>query len=339
MATEKSATEIKIETLASALEGVDGPVVDALIKLMPRKIVAGAAGAAGVEGKEFFIVDKRYEAKIRAAFRMARRGRTKPHMRLYGPTGSGKTSLAFFMAHNQGLKIERVPCTEGMGLDELLGSLSQDPTTKTWVAQWKPLVTAAIEGHPVLLDEWNKLSESAMEVLLAFMDDRPEVTVSISGAKISIVKAPGFFVVCTSNDRGDGSSSAFGNSKRVNSAVLNRFGSTLYIDYLPPEQEVDAVIGKSGLSDRALVEKMVGVASRSRTPAAVDEGWQPVSTRDLIGWAEQILLAREDKDGELTIVELGEMAFQESASFEYRESLHRAMKDAFGSTRPCTSSR
>ncbi|ANE05468.1 AAA family ATPase [Corynebacterium crudilactis] len=116
---------------------------------------------------------------------------------LSGAPGTGKTALC---EASFGDDLVTISCNEGMVLSDLVGQwmpVAHAPGEFIW--QDGPLVTAMLEGRPLLLDDASWLSLEVQANLLPVLDTRRSITVVDRRDGSHIKAADGFMVVLTQN--------------------------------------------------------------------------------------------------------------------------------------------
>lgn len=116
---------------------------------------------------------------------------------LDGQPGSGKTALCE-AAH--GDELVTISCHEGMTLADVVGQwmpVENSPGNFTW--HDGPLVTAMLEGRPVLLDDFSWASMEVQAALLPVLDHRRSLTVMDRSEGQNITATDGFVVILTQN--------------------------------------------------------------------------------------------------------------------------------------------
>lgn len=184
---------------------------------------------------------------------------------LYGPPGTGKTALVEAAYGDSLLTVVMTGDTE---VSDLVGSYipkTDGSDGYEWIDG--PLVVAASEGRPLLLDEIGLGDPKVLSIVYGLMDGRRELVVTANPARGIVRAADGFFVVGATNPNAPG--------VRLSEALLSRFA-------LHVEVKTDW-----DLAEKLGVPKPVVTLGRNLSNK-VDEG--------LIGWAPQFreLLAFRD---------------------------------------------
>jgi MoxR-like ATPase len=169
-------------------------------------------------------------------------------------------------------------------VDEFLGKLLINEQGTYWVNG--VLVDAMLAGDWILLDEINAcLPEIAFSLHSLLDDDRMVVLMEYDGR---IVRPhPNFRVFASMNPSEEG---RYGGTKTLNEALLDRFPMVVRMDYLPVEEEIEAVMSQSGNNDRQMVMLMVKVAGDVREAIHNEKVFGSFSTRRVVDWARMALI-------------------------------------------------
>jgi nitric oxide reductase NorQ protein len=137
---------------------------------------------------------------------------------LYGPPGTGKTAMVEAAYGEELITLLGTGDTE---IADFVGGYIQD---ESGAFQWVdgPLLRAAEEGKPFLIDEVGIIDPKVMTVVYGLMDGRREYTVTANPARGTVKAAEGFFVIGATNPNAPG--------VRLSEALLSRF--TLHVEVL-----------------------------------------------------------------------------------------------------------
>jgi nitric oxide reductase NorQ protein len=172
---------------------------------------------------------------------------------LYGPPGTGKTAMveAAF-----GADLITILGTGDTELSDLVGGYIQDESGKfIWVDG--PLLRAAEEGKPLLIDEIGIIDPKVLTVVYGLMDGRREYTVTANPARGTVKAADGFFVIGATNPNAPG--------VRLSEALLSRF--TLHVEVLTNyDMALDMGVDRNIVSVAKSLDHMVLVGEAEWAP-------------------------------------------------------------------------
>jgi MoxR-like ATPase len=202
---------------------------------------------------------------------------------LIGETGVGKTLAVRYLAWKTNNGLRRVNLNGATTVDEFLGKLLINEQGTYWVNG--VLVDAMQSGDWILLDEINAtLPEIAFSLHSLLDDDRMVVLMEYDGR---IVRPhPNFRLFASMNPSEE---AKYGGTKSLNEALLDRFPVVLRMDYLSEDEEVAAVIARSGQTDEAMVRRMVQAANDVRHAIQNEKIFGSFSTRRVTDWARMSL--------------------------------------------------
>lgn len=129
---------------------------------------------------------------------------------LYGAPGCGKTALVEAAFEN----VYTVLGTGDTEVADFIGGYTQTPTG-AFVWTDGPLLKAAEEGAPLLIDEIGLVDPKVLAVVYAFMDGRREYSVTANPERGTVKAKDGFFIVAATNPNAPG--------VRLSEALLSRF--------------------------------------------------------------------------------------------------------------------
>jgi cobaltochelatase CobS len=202
---------------------------------------------------------------------------------LVGETGVGKTLSVRYLAWKTNNGLRRVNLNGATTVDEFLGKLLINEQGTYWVNG--VLVDAMLAGDWILLDEINAcLPEIAFSLHSLLDDDRMVVLMEYDGR---IVRPhPNFRLFASMNPSEEG---RYGGTKTLNEALLDRFPVVVRMEYLPEDEEIEAVMSQSGNTQREVVASMVQVARDVRQAIHNEKVYGSFSTRRVVDWARMAL--------------------------------------------------
>ena len=172
---------------------------------------------------------------------------------LYGAPGTGKTALVEAAFGEELYTILGSGDTE---VADLVGGYVQTPLGGfQWVDG--PLIKAAEEGKPLLIDEIGLIDPKVLSIVYGLMDGRREYRVTANPERGTVKAQDGFYVVAATNPNAPG--------VRLSEALLSRFG-------IQAEVTTDWAIARK----RGVAKLMVTVAQNlSKKQASGEVSWSP----------------------------------------------------------------
>lgn len=253
---------------------------------------------------------------------------------LVGQTGTGKNTILRHIAEKNARKdVIRLNLTGDTTVDDLIGHYQIKDRSTAW--QDGSVTEAVRNGHILILDEVNAAQPEVLFALQSLLDDDRSLT--LTSHDNSIVKAhKNFRIFATMNP-----TSGYAGTKSMNKAFMSRFGVVLSVEYVDPQTEmslIEEVVPKLKRDDLLI---MVEVARIARDKLHNEQLSFPVSTRDLIFWADMTIqlgdltkafthtiVSKADTD-KRDLLEILERTIREKASTEeYRESLEKRIAEA-----------
>ena len=166
----------------------------------------------------------------------------------YGPTGAGKSSLIEQLCAYTGRPFVRINCTGDMDSSMIFGQLTAKDGSTVWV---DGAVTDAVKyGAVFAWDEWDVTPpEISMGLQWLLEDDGKLFLKEMPGSTKDkqIIPHEHFRLVAIGNTQGQGDDTGSHAGTNVqNSATLDRFGTAVYVDYLPSHIEEKMILNKFG---------------------------------------------------------------------------------------------
>lgn len=213
---------------------------------------------------------------------------------IYGPTGSGKSTLPKVYAARTKQPFYRIPCRRDMEASDLFGSVSV--RNKDLVFSDGPVTLAARYGGVVCLDEVSVLQAGAALSMQYTLENGGKVILpdhpSTDPSDKIVNPHPSFRIVLTDNTSlgGDHTGHYVGTNVQ-NQAFRNRINKTIRLGYLPVQAEIKMVVNHVPEVNKTAVADMVRLANEVRT--AFNKGnleAATISPRNLIQWAKDGVL-------------------------------------------------
>lgn len=193
---------------------------------------------------------------------------------LVGETGTGKTSLVRFLAHETHNGYVRVNFNGGTTIEDLVGRWVLEGGQTKWVDGL--LIIAMKRGYWFLADEINAASPEINFVLHSLLDDDARIVLAEKGDEVVIPHA-NFRFFGAMNPPAE-----YAGAKDLNKALMSRF-VVISVDFPAPKTEQKILMDRTGI-DQVIAERMVRVAGEIRVNHAKGQFGYVLSTRDLIQW-------------------------------------------------------
>lgn len=205
-----------------------------------------------------------------------------------GPTGSGKSSLVKQVCAVLGAPFLRINMSADIESGNLFGQLVVRDGATVW--EDGPITEAVKYGAVCLIDEWELMPPEISMGLQNLLED---------GGYLYLKEKPGssedktyiphknFRIICAGNTVGQGDDTGrFSGTMVQNSATLDRFQTTIVLDYLTQAHEVAILTGKTSVAE-AVAKSMVKFAGLVRNAYKQGAINLTMSPRTLINWANK----------------------------------------------------
>lgn len=311
--------------LATAIKGLGGKPSNAAATAIAAVLNPANPGAIKIWG------NANEKKKIALAVAMQK------HIYFFGPAGVGKSTMARAVLDGGGLPYYRFQGHEGFTSDDWYGTATLDSDGKI-VVSYSAMVKAVEEGCPVIVEEINMIQPVHMGPLFSFLDDTPWVDITIAGKTRRVTKKKGFRLMVTANDNGSGDSlHMYGGGNLMNQALASRFGIFIKVGYLSEADEIDMIMDKTGLEDKAVLSAMMRVATETRKLASSEpaKAGVAISPRNMIDWANLIIANDVNKVG-LDHETLAAMVITNRLSDNLQETLRTFVQNSLGGRVPVT---
>jgi len=222
---------------------------------------------------------------------------------IYGPTGSGKTSLVEYASAIVNRPYIRINGRGDMESGPIFGqpSVEIDEETKLNVYKWNDgIVTeGAKEGAVLNFDEPFATPPEIQIGMNSLLEDDGVLILSDKAGKFKdkIVKPdPRFRIVYSDNTGGLGDQSgSFAGVHVQNTSTLDRFQTIIFLDYMKRRQEVDMLKSRFTTLNSDLIRMLVDFANLVRENYINGDISLTMSPRTLMSWSEKAMLFKDIK--------------------------------------------
>jgi len=240
---------------------------------------------------------------------------------LEGETGVGKTSAIQYVASKCNAPLVRINLNGNSTTDDLFGRVVLDKDGTHF--DIGPVVRCIENGWWLVLDEINAVHGDITMCLMALLDSW-KLTLAEDGGRV-IVPHPDFRFFATMNP-----SEKYASRKQLDKALKSRFPLVDYVNF--PTEALEAKIVSTRINElrddvkhvtNAMIKDMVKFASDVRNAYKRGQSDFPISTRDLIAWAN---VAEETLD----TLKSAQVAVVNKAPMDEREALMSTLRLKFG---------
>lgn len=219
---------------------------------------------------------------------------------LVGHTGTGKTSLVEQVAARLNFSVFKISFDACLTRNDLVGEWVVKKGDMTYQRGILP-VAMTTPGTIIILDEWDTINADTSFVIQRLLQrEDGKLMLLEKGADddgdIEIIELHSDnVIVATANTCGQGDETGlYAHGTRVqNYAQLNRFGLTIKMEWLKPEDEEKMLMKKFSKCTPPLKQHeanaFVKCINKVRDGFANHQLSVPLSTRDLINWVEKYL--------------------------------------------------
>lgn len=234
--------------------------------------------------KESYVIDKDLASSILMAWELNEK------VLCYGPTGAGKSSLIDQLCALTGRPLIRINSTGDMDSSMIFGQLTAKDGSTIWV---DGSVTEAVRyGAVFAWDEWDVTPpEISMGLQWLLEDDGKLFLKEMPGSTRDkqIIPHEHFKLVASGNTQGQGDDTgAHAGTNVQNSATLDRFGTSVYIDYLHPTIEEQMLTKKFPDITKKFAKELVKLANLIRHAYKANQFNLTVSPRSLFGICRKV---------------------------------------------------
>jgi cobaltochelatase CobS len=210
----------------------------------------------------------------------------------HGPKGSGKSSLFHQICARQRIPFVRINCRLDMESSAIFGSIVFDPINGI---SWKdgPAAELAKTGGILCIDEIAQMPAGiamSMQYMLerggrVFLADKPG-----SSTEKTIVPHESFRLVATDNTQLQGDNTGhYVGAQIQNEAMLDRFGTTIELDYLSDKHERKVLKNRIPSLPDSWITDMLSISKLVRTGYEKGTIQFTMSPRGLINWGEKAI--------------------------------------------------
>lgn len=205
---------------------------------------------------------------------------------LWGHAGVGKTSAFEQVCAYTGREFLRVQHTANTEESDIEGTWRVEAGDMRFMDG--PLAEAMEKGYVYCADEYDFASPMVASLYQAVLEGKP---LRIKAANKIVRPHKNFRIVATGNTNGSGDESGlYAGTQIQNAANYERFGIVVKVEYMPEQQEIGVLVGKTGI-DTPRAEKLVRFANMMRASYDKRDIAIPMSPRSLIN-ATKLGLAR-----------------------------------------------
>lgn len=210
---------------------------------------------------------------------------------IQGPKGSGKSSLPQQICARLNIPFVRVNCREDMESSAIFGSIDVQAGSMVWHPG--PAEELGLAGGLLQVDEIAAAPAGinlAMQWMLEeqgkiYLADKP----GDSDDKL-VTPHPWFRIVATDNTQLQGDTTGhYGGTQVQNEAMLDRFQTTIKLDYLERSHETTIIKKKCPGITNTHIKNMLEFASLIRTAYNEGEIQFTMSPRTLINWGRKVV--------------------------------------------------
>lgn len=240
-----------------------------------------------------------------------------------GPTGSGKSTMWEQLAARTNRPYIRINSSLDMESATFFGSMVAEKGETPW--KNGPVTEGVLYGALVCIDEYDVTPAEILFGLQWLFE---------KGGKLYLKEKPGdskdkfitphpdFRLVCCGNTVGQGDDTGkFTGTTVQNTATLDRFGTTIYLNYLPQEHEVKMLTAALPTLNAVFINKMVSMAKLVRVAYEQGNVALTMSPRTLLNWGEKMLLLNDAR-----------LALSRAFMAKLRESDKRIVDELFAKT-------
>jgi cobaltochelatase CobS len=237
-------------------------------------------------------VKKSYNIQVKEAHSLLMAWQMNEKCLITGPTGSGKSSLIEHCCALTNRPYVRVNMSGDIESSVLFGQLVVEGGATVW--KDGPVTEAVKNGAVLLLDEWDVTPPEILFGLQWLFEENGKLFIKeMPGDNSSkfLIPHEDFRLVCAGNTVGQGDDTGrYSGTNVQNNASIDRFQTTIVLNYLSPDHEEKIIQSNSGKVAKATIKKMVSFANMVRTAYSQNNINLTMSPRTLINWGNEIYI-------------------------------------------------
>lgn len=241
--------------------------------------------------------DKSYVCQIEEAAKLCMAWETNDKTLITGPTGSGKSSLVKYVCAKVGRPYIRINMTGDTESAHIFGTLAAESGSTVWK---DGIATEAVKhGAVLVVDEWDFTPPEIMIGFQNLLEDGGYLQLKEmpgDSAATKIVPHVDFRMCCLGNTTGTGDDTGmYAGTTVQNGATLDRFGTTIVLDYLEKKHEQNVLKNCCAGLDKAIASKMIDLAKLIRSANRQGQIFSTMSPRTLINWGKKVVAFNDPK--------------------------------------------
>lgn len=251
-------------------------------------------------------VDEAYKLQVDEALDLVAAFESGDKTLITGPTGSGKSSLVEYVCAITNRPMIRINMSGDVESSTIFGMLTAKDGSTIWV---DGAVTEAVRyGAVCVVDEWDVTPPEIMFGMQYLLEDKGKLLLKeMPGTSEDKLIHPhaDFRMVCLGNTLGQGDETGgFAGTNVQNSATLDRFQTTIKLDYLDSAHEVGVIMSQCSGIEKASAQKLVQFANLVRTAHKQGSVGLTVSPRTLINAGRKAVIKGNDNSAMYAAIEV-----------------------------------
>lgn len=200
-----------------------------------------------------------------------------------GPSGTGKSTLCYYVANALNLPIEPFSCgAMSEPRSTLIGNTHFSRDKGTWFAKSRFVKALTSERGIILLDELTRAVRGAFNILLPLLDEQKYLSLDESEDACVVHRGRNVAFMATANIGAE-----YTGTDSMDKSLKDRFNVIIDMTFPPKDGEVEILHRRCNVH-RSIAEKLVAVASHQRNLADEGEFMEKISTRMLLSTARQV---------------------------------------------------